>query len=98
MAVRNLPTHFGALSFSYRPKDGRGELSLDATAAPPGGFVIALPKAPVRVEADGSAIIPAQDGRVTVPAGTKRVVVEMTQLAQKSSDERKDVRRTQYQD
>jgi hypothetical protein len=89
MAVRNLPTHFGAISFTYRPKDGRGELNLEGAASPPGGLVLALPKAPLRVEADGNAVVPAQDGRVDVPAGTKRVTIEMTQLVKKPDDERK---------
>jgi hypothetical protein len=89
MAVRNLPTHFGSLSFSYRPKDGRGELSFDGAASPPGGFVLALPKAPLRVEADGKAVVPGPDGRVVVPAGTKRVAIEMTQLVKKPAEERK---------
>jgi hypothetical protein len=89
MAVRDLPTHFGTLSFSYRPNGGQAQLNLEGRAAPPGGFVLALPKAPVRVEADGKAIVPAQDGRVTVPAGTKRVTIEMTSLVSKPAEPRK---------
>ncbi|MEX2140671.1 MAG: hypothetical protein WD894_15520, partial [Pirellulales bacterium] len=89
MAVRDLPTHFGTLSFSYRPNGGQAQLNLEGRAAPPGGFVVALPKSPVRVEADGKGIVPAQDGRVTVPAGTKRVTIEMTSLAKKPVEERK---------
>jgi hypothetical protein len=48
-----------------------------------------LPAEPLRIEADGKGIVPAKDGRVTVPAGTKRVLFEMTQLAKKAAEKRK---------
>jgi hypothetical protein len=89
MAFRDLPTHFGALSLAYRPHDGLGELTLNGAASPPGGFVLALPAEPLRIEADGKGIVPAKDGRVIVPAGTKRVSIEMAQLAKKVAEKRK---------
>jgi hypothetical protein len=87
--VRDLPTHFGQLTVSSRPKDGRLELNLAGSAAPPGGFLVSLPKNPQRVEADGKVIEPAQGGQVLVPPGTKRVIIEFTELVKKPTAERK---------
>ena len=85
----DLPTHFGQLTVSSRPKDGRLELNLAGSAAPPGGFLVSLPKKPQRVEADGKAIEPAGGGQVLVPTGTKRVIIEFTELVKKPTAERK---------
>jgi hypothetical protein len=86
MAVRDLPTHFGTLSFSYRVTGGRAELNLSGSAAPPGGLLIALPKAPVQVEADGKSLSPMDDGRVLAPAGVKQVTIESTALVHKPTE------------
>jgi hypothetical protein len=81
-----LPTHFGKLSFSYGPKNGGGELNLSGSAAPPGGFVVALPAAAVQVEADGKPVAQQKGGRVVVPAGTKRVTIQQASLADKPTE------------
>ena len=42
--VRDMPTHFGPLGFTYAGDAGGGTLELTGRAAPPGGFTLRTPR------------------------------------------------------
>ena len=48
-----------------------------------------LPAEAKRVEVDGKPIELAQGGQVLVPTGTKRVIIEFTELVKKPTAQRK---------
>jgi len=58
IAVENLPTHFGACSFTYTAKGQAGILRLTGDAKPPGGVILRGPK--------GDVVIPpgAREARI----------------------------------
>ena len=71
MAVADLPTHFGPLSFSYKPTKGGAVLALTGKAAPPAGFDLRLPDLPaLKVTADAKPAQRAAAGWL-LPRGTK---------------------------
>ncbi|HUT36268.1 MAG TPA: hypothetical protein VNE39_22460 [Planctomycetota bacterium] len=49
IAAENLPTHFGACSFTYMVKGSTGTLKLTGDAEPPGGVVLRAPKGDVAI-------------------------------------------------
>lgn len=74
--VKNLPTHFGAASFTLTPGEKRATLTLAGEAAPPGGWILRLPlEFRATIVTDGEAGRPAADGSVTLPAGTTRATL-----------------------
>ncbi len=74
MSIDNMPTHFGPLGLTYKATGNTASLSLAGPAAPPGGFVLRLPRGlEARVEADGQPVPRAETGDVALPAGTKEV-------------------------
>ena len=76
MAVEGLPTHFGDVSFSWKPAAGGGRLGLGGKAAPPGGFDLRLPELPgLKVAADERAAERLSSGGWLVPKGAQRVEV-----------------------
>lgn len=76
MAVEHLPTHFGSVSFRYRPVEGGAALELAGEAAPPGGFDLRLPDLPgAKVTVAGKAIPRSPAGGWPLPPGAKRAEV-----------------------
>jgi hypothetical protein len=76
MTIRNLPTHFGTLNASWEPVGPRATLRLDGEAAPPEGFLLALPDAlKPQVSADGQGIEKTERGFL-LPAGTKQAEIQ----------------------
>lgn len=74
IAVRHLPTHFGACSLEYRPTPDGAVLTLSRDAAPPDGFVLRLPPdLMATVTADDAPVAPQPGGDVLLPPGTCRV-------------------------
>ncbi len=53
--LTGLPTYFGNLGLHYRIRDGANELVFTGEAAPPGGYVLCLPKR-AQVEAGGGTV------------------------------------------
>ena len=77
VGVQGLRTAYGSLSYRFRREQGTYVLSIEAGAAPPGGFVLQWPQGetpPADVRIDGR---PAQwrDGELTIPANARRVVM-----------------------
>ena len=72
MAVEDLPTGFGPLSFGYTPAEGGAALEIAGKADPPGGFDLRLPDLPhLKVEAAGSAVSRAPTGGYVLPRGSR---------------------------
>jgi hypothetical protein len=72
MAIGNMPTYFGPLGLTYKASGDGATLTLTGQAAPPGGFVLRLPRAmQARVTADGKDIPVSETGDAALPAGTK---------------------------
>jgi hypothetical protein len=69
----NLPTHFGTCSLRVvaSPDGTQGILELTGDAAPPGGFVLSLPRRTAAWTLDDKPLGGA--GRVAVPPGVKRL-------------------------
>ena len=77
MAARNLPTYFGKCSFVYAPDRGGATLTLSGDASPPEGFLLAMPASlKTRVVADGTEVLPSDNGEWTLPPAVKRVRFE----------------------
>jgi hypothetical protein len=85
MAVENAPSHFGPVSFAYKPTDGGATLSIAGSCKPPGGFELRLPDS-IRGEAgvEGKTIDRLATGGYLLPAATRRVRLRF----QQSGDER----------
>jgi len=76
MSVANMPTHFGACSFAYKRTATGAVLELTGDAAPPEGFVLCLPpKLGAKASVAGKPLKVADDGRCTISAKAKRVVL-----------------------
>jgi hypothetical protein len=72
MALKNLPTHFGALDVSWEVAGDGATLQLGSKATPPGGFVLSLPdplKAAISV---GGKTISATERGFALPADAKQ--------------------------
>ena len=82
VAVTDLPTYFGPLSFAYAPAAKKSDgvvLTFTGQAAPPGGFVLKMPKfASVIITADGKPLRRKKEGDIFLPAGTRRVTLQPT--------------------
>jgi hypothetical protein len=71
-SIRHLPTHFGALDVSWDVADDGAMLRLNGAAAPPHGFVLALPASlRPRVSIDGKPIERAPRGFI-LPEETRQ--------------------------
>jgi hypothetical protein len=76
MVVEDLATHFGKCSFRYAVTDNAARFTLSGDAAPPGGFVLRMPKTlVVRARADGEPLDYADNGDMAIPRGTKQVEI-----------------------
>lgn len=77
LSVANLPTHFGALTFTYTPHTAGATLTLDKKCAPPEGFVLRLPaELKASVKAGGAELKRAENGECAIPAKTGKVEME----------------------
>jgi len=76
MALANMPTHFGKVSMSYRPRVGGAVLELSGAADPPGGFELRLPELPdLKVVVSGRPITPSPNGGCLLPSGARRAEI-----------------------
>ncbi|MGD0898561.1 MAG: hypothetical protein ABR915_12040 [Thermoguttaceae bacterium] len=74
MAVEDLPTHFGKCSFRYTVTDKGAVLTLSGDAAPPGGFVLRMPKTlVVKASAGGTILECAENRDLAISRGTKQI-------------------------
>ncbi len=80
IAVESLPTYFGPCAFTYAPTEKGAALRLSGPAAPPGGFVLRLPKTlSATATVDGKPLQWSAEGDVLIPSGTKRVEIAFPQ-------------------
>jgi hypothetical protein len=78
MMIRNLPTHFGRLSVSWKPAGPGATVHLDGKAAPLSGFLLPLPDSlKPQVSVGGQAIERTRRGFV-LPAGTRQVEIHFS--------------------
>jgi hypothetical protein len=74
MAVENLQTHFGPLSFRYAPAPGGATLTLGGKADPPDGFLLRLPASmTAKATCEGKAVDRLANGDLSLPRGAKTV-------------------------
>ncbi|MDP6637110.1 MAG: hypothetical protein QGG42_19600 [Phycisphaerae bacterium] len=76
MELTGLPTHFGLLSLKWKPTGNGALLQLTGTTAPPGGFLLRLPKSlATEVVADGKTVTPQINGDYALPKTASKVQV-----------------------
>lgn len=78
VAAQTMATHFGPCTFRYEASGKEAALTLSGQAAPPGGFVLRLPKAlGARVRIKGKHV-DSNDGRdYLLPAAAERVRIDL---------------------
>jgi hypothetical protein len=80
MAIEGLPTHFGPCTFRYTAENSGAVLTLSGPAAPPGGFVLRLPKAmAATVTVRSETLVRSPEGDVLLPPDTKRAEIAFSQ-------------------
>jgi hypothetical protein len=73
VAVKDLPTYFGAISYQLRRSGSTITLDLQASSPPPGGYDLFLPYQVISVDGQPSSATP-----IHVAPGTKHLVVGIT--------------------
>jgi hypothetical protein len=80
VALLNAPTHYGTVNVSMA-RPSASELRLQLDGAPPRGFRVRLPGAPLSVRVDGLATPLSSDGQLRLAPSAREVVVRYAEPA-----------------